>query len=355
VSSDSTVNYDDDTTPPWLSEIDSNFTTFHSITLSSLDPDTLYYYEVASFDGNITATLPGNGTYYEFTTLEKRPTISGVSVMNVTNTSATIVWTTDVSSTSTVNYGNTTPPLLTQSDYDLVTSHSITLVGLTPSMLYYFEVSSMNIDGLIQTSDNGGSYYDFTTSKTVELEGWGWCTNRNKVVPITFEGYTSMVERTGAPNSYSMHTLGSLTLPSPYNETVSLDMYGSRVRSMFYLRQEVTGKSVNFHGTWLDAGGNQSYIGMTGAVALPNPEGEILQTTRVCFVMLRTPDVEVPLAQPGSFAENVDSMLTRFVKLVDKVLDGLIGTGFSEILSNILVKISVLLAHLKAMGTTYIP
>jgi hypothetical protein len=94
---------------------------------------------------------------------------------------------------------------------------------------------------------------------------------------------------------------------------------------------------------------------MAGTVALPNPEGEALKTARVCFAVLRTPDVEVPITEPGSFVQDVDSILTRFVKFFDRVLDGLIGTGFSEILSNILNKIAVLLAHLRALGIPYIP
>ena len=65
--------------------------------------------------------------------------------------------------------------------------------------------------------------------------------------------------------------------------------------------------------------------------------------------------MEVPLTEPGSFGEDVESMLTRFVKFIDKFIDSLIGTGFSDILSNILSKTAVLLASLRALGTPYIP
>jgi hypothetical protein len=195
----------------------------------------------------------------------------------------------------------------------------------------------------------------FTTAESLNLQGWGWCTNKNQVVTVTFSGYTWMVARTGVSDSYSMHALGNLTLPSPYDETIPLDMYGSRVRSLFYLRQEVTGKSATFEGTWIDnASGNESYIGMAGTVALPNPEGEAFKTARICFAVLRTPDVEVPITEPGSFVQDLESMLTRFVKFIDMLLDSLTGTGFSQILSNILTKIAVLLAHLMTLGTPYI-
>jgi hypothetical protein len=94
---------------------------------------------------------------------------------------------------------------------------------------------------------------------------------------------------------------------------------------------------------------------MTGRVFLPNPQGEALKTARICFVVLRTPDVEVPITDTGTFSEDLDSMLTRFVKFVDKTLDNLIGTGFSGILSNILAKIATMLVHIRALGLPYMP
>jgi hypothetical protein len=112
---------------------------------------------------------------------------------------------------------------------------------------------------------------------------------------------------------------------------------------------------VNFDGTWIGNNtGNSTYIGMTGWVALPNPEGEALKTTRICFVVLRTPTVEVPLTEPGSYTQDLDSMLSRFVKFVDKTLDTLVGSGFAGILSEILQRIAVLLAHIRAAGIPYI-
>jgi hypothetical protein len=244
----------------------------------------------------------------------------------------------------TTSYGNETPSG-TMTD---IGPFSANLSGLNPGRTYHFRAKAVG---------NGTSYgYDmtFTTIMPLSLQGWGWCTSYNKVVSITFDGNATMLERTGAPNSFSLHVLGNLTLPSPYDEKVPLDLYGSRVRSLIYLRQEVTGESVTLYGTWLP-NGNQTYISMTGLVALPNPEGQVFKTASVCFVTLRTPDVEVALAQPGSFVQDLDSMLTRFIKFIDHTLSSLIGTGFSGILSNILAKISVLLAHLRAVGTPYIP
>ncbi|HDP70297.1 MAG TPA: subtilisin [Actinobacteria bacterium] len=92
------------------------------------------------------------------------PVISGVAVSNVGATSATITWTTDEPSNSTVNYGTTSALGSTVSNTTLVTAHSITLTGLTPETTYYFEAKSADATGNAATDNNGGLYYAFTTT-----------------------------------------------------------------------------------------------------------------------------------------------------------------------------------------------
>ncbi len=244
----------------------------------------------------------------------------------------------------TISYGNeTTPQTMTATGL-----FSGNLSSLIPGTTYHFRAKAVG------NSTVYGNDTTFTAG-AINLQGWGWCTNYNQVVAITFDGYTTMVERANAPNTYSMHTVGNLTLPAPYNEIIPLDMYGSRVRLVFYLRQEVTGTSVNFDGTWIgNTTGNVTYVGMAGWVALPNPEGQVFKTARVCFAVLRTPNVDVPLTQPGNFVQDWDSMSSRFVKFVNTTLDRLVGSNFSGILSSILQRIAALLAHLRALGTPYI-
>jgi len=297
---------------------------------------TLFATGVASAQDPTVTTEPATDVTCSSATLNGNLT----SIGNATYVDVYFDWGLDTGYGNTTSAGN-----LTEAG-----TFSAAINGLSPSTTYHFVARAT--DG---NSTYTGADMTFTTTIYLYLEGWGWCTSSGEVVPITFEGCTTMVERTGASNSYSMHTTGNLTLPAPYDETITLDMYGSRVRSLFYLRQEVTGKSATFEGTWLEGSGNETYIALSGTVALPNSEGEVLKTARICFAMLRTSDVEVPIAEPGSFAEDVESMLSRFVKLVDKVLDSLIGTGFSDILSNILSKIMVIIANIRDLGTPYMP
>lgn len=84
------------------------------------------------------------------------PVITNVQVNNITRTSATITWTTNEISTSVINYS---PGSLTFSDNTLVSSHSVTLTGLTPATQYTFSVSSADKAGNTSTSTG----YNFKT------------------------------------------------------------------------------------------------------------------------------------------------------------------------------------------------
>lgn len=75
------------------------------------------------------------------------PTISGVEIVESTENSATIRWTTDENADSLINYG-------LQEDYGIVrqpnperTTHEITLNDLEPGRTYYFRVVSSDAEG----------------------------------------------------------------------------------------------------------------------------------------------------------------------------------------------------------------
>jgi peptidoglycan/xylan/chitin deacetylase (PgdA/CDA1 family) len=92
------------------------------------------------------------------------PVISNVASSDITSSSATITWDTDEASNSVVNYGTTTALGSTALDNTKVTSHTITLTGLSASTTYYYEVQSTDSSGNTAVDDNNGSYYTFTTT-----------------------------------------------------------------------------------------------------------------------------------------------------------------------------------------------
>jgi hypothetical protein len=80
------------------------------------------------------------------------PVLSDVAV-GVTQSSATVSWTTNEPATSQVAYGLTAAHSLgTESDASLVTDHQIVLSGLSPSTTYHYEITSVDGAGLAASS-----------------------------------------------------------------------------------------------------------------------------------------------------------------------------------------------------------
>jgi hypothetical protein len=93
------------------------------------------------------------------------PNISGVSTNSITANGATITWTTDVASTTQVEYGTTTAyGTLTTLNSSLVTSHSQALSGLAAGTLYHYRAHSKNSSGVESIS---GDFAFSTSSGTI--------------------------------------------------------------------------------------------------------------------------------------------------------------------------------------------
>lgn len=110
----------------------------------------------ASGNGN-TGTLMNNPAWTADTPVTTGqaapPVISAVGASGITNTAATITWTTDTSATSTVEYGPTAAyGSSTGVDPALVTNHSRALSGLTANTLYHYRVVSQDASGNQATS-----------------------------------------------------------------------------------------------------------------------------------------------------------------------------------------------------------
>jgi hypothetical protein len=88
------------------------------------------------------------------------PVISAVAAASVTTSGATITWTTNEVSNSDVEYGLTTAyGTLGTLNQTLVTSHSVTLAGLTGGTLYHYRARSQDAAGNLGLSGD----FTFTT------------------------------------------------------------------------------------------------------------------------------------------------------------------------------------------------
>ena len=99
------------------------------------------------------------------------PGISGVGTSGVSTSTATIEWTTAMSSDSVVRYATSTADLasstaavMEESNLATTTSHSVPLSGLMPDTEYFFEVESSS-DDLTEVDNDGGAYHSFTTDE----------------------------------------------------------------------------------------------------------------------------------------------------------------------------------------------
>jgi phosphodiesterase/alkaline phosphatase D-like protein len=132
--------------------------------LAGLGPGTTYYYK---------AKAVGDGTSYggemSFTTTEPDttpPVISVVTATSITATGVTITWTTNEPATSQVECGTTTSYGSSSTlDSTLVTSHSVTLEGLSPGTTYHYKVKSK--DALGNEAVSADSTFTTATDNTV--------------------------------------------------------------------------------------------------------------------------------------------------------------------------------------------
>ena len=148
----SQVSYGATTTYGLLSAFDAAAVTSHSVNLTGLAPGTTYNFASlsANSDGHIIQS-----PNFTFTTASVAgiPAISKVNVSNMTANSAIVNWTTDQPSSAQVEFGTSTAyGSLSAFNASLVTSHSVTVGGLTPGTIYEAMALSANSAGQVGKS-----------------------------------------------------------------------------------------------------------------------------------------------------------------------------------------------------------
>ncbi len=105
--------------------------------------DDMYIYNGALSTAEVQALFSGKPV-----TGALPPVVSGVTASAVTDTAATIVWTTDKPADSQVEYGLTTAyGSQTNQNLTMSTSHSMALSGLTANTVYHYRVHSSDASG----------------------------------------------------------------------------------------------------------------------------------------------------------------------------------------------------------------
>jgi hypothetical protein len=174
----SQVEYGTTTAYGLSSTLSTALVTNHVILLENLTPDTTYHYVVCSKDaaGNREESSDRNLSM-DITS----PTIIGIIISDVTETSAVITWTTDESATSLVDYGTSSSyGYSTNSTTSNSTEHIVYLTGLITGVTYHCQAKSEDASG------NIGIFGNQTFTTLTEIE-----------VPLTYE-VTDYFDDTGS-------------------------------------------------------------------------------------------------------------------------------------------------------------
>lgn len=92
-------------------------------------------------------------------------TISGVNVINITDTSAVVRWQTDVLANGVVNYGTNRSSLSSTANQPSFTIfNAVQLSGLAQATTYYFDISATDQQGNTAYNNANGNYFSFTTT-----------------------------------------------------------------------------------------------------------------------------------------------------------------------------------------------
>lgn len=145
-SSNSFVDYGRTATYELGTATDATIVLDHAVPISGLTSETVYHYRVRSRDGAGNEATSADQT---FTTRDiTAPTISGIAVQDITDSSARITWTTNESANSSVSYGTTIAYSLgTVTDTTRVTNHTMTLSSLVSATTYHFQIVSSDAAG----------------------------------------------------------------------------------------------------------------------------------------------------------------------------------------------------------------
>ncbi|MBI5198088.1 MAG: hypothetical protein HZA19_05700 [Nitrospirae bacterium] len=225
-------------------------------TVSNLPETVAYYFAVTAY--NTTGNESGYSNEASKTIPDTTPpVVSEVSTNSITSTGAVITWNTNEASTSQIEYGTTTSyGASTTQDIALVTSHSVTLSGLSAWTTYHFRAKSLDAAGNPAASTdltfttlvppditpptgtisiNDGAAYTTSTTVTLTLscsdDGSG-CSqmqfSNDGTAWSAWEAYaasklSTLTTGDGDKTVYARYQDGSGNISSNYSDTITLD------------------------------------------------------------------------------------------------------------------------------------
>jgi hypothetical protein len=184
-------------------------------------------------DGDITisATVPTGGGPPPPPPPPTPPTISNVAAGSITASSAVITWMTDIVATSDVDYGTTVSYGSLASSAGTVSSHSVSLTGLSQGTTYHFRVRSTGSG----TSESTSGDFTFTTLDAT-------APNISNIQAVDVTGTTARItwdtdENADAKVQYGVAvSYGSETSNATLTNAHSLNLSGLNPATLYHYR-----------------------------------------------------------------------------------------------------------------------
>ncbi len=155
------VDYGTSVGPPYTHTTGSAMSpvTNHSVALTGLATNTVYHYRIRSKDTAMNEAFTTDAVFSTSSTCDgpdtKPPVITSVQAKNITDTSATIAWSTDEDADSLVEYGTTNAYGDQVAVATFVKMHTIPLAGLTPNTVYHYRIATKDAANKVAFSLNG--------------------------------------------------------------------------------------------------------------------------------------------------------------------------------------------------------
>jgi hypothetical protein len=188
---------------------------------------------------------------------------------------------------------------------------------------------------------------------SLELSGWGWCVAYREIGDVVVELEGSVLPRTDAPEIADIYLTGTLQFNmSERTDNISLELRGTRVRSLFFMRQASGGEEpvlAEFEGTWLS---ETDYVACEGRLALPAPN----HVAKPYLVILRTRDAGIVSRSRGSWIGDLEFIIQKGTMAFDTLADRIAASGepIRDLLGGVAAQVAVLAREIRALGTPYI-
>jgi hypothetical protein len=187
---------------------------------------------------------------------------------------------------------------------------------------------------------------------SLAVSGWGWCPAYRDVANVTLDLNGTMIPRSSASEIDDLYLTGTLQFNlASSTDNFALELRGTKVRSLFFLRQVSGGAEplmAEFEGTWLSS---DNYVACEGRLAIPAPN----HVAKPYIFVLRTTDTSVTTGVPGGWVGDWDFVVRKSTLAFDEIADRISQSGeaVKQLLGDVLTQVAVIFREVRKLGTPY--